>query len=470
MRLDFFLQAVIIKYKLKNNDDKTENGVHVAKKEKREKSKTINNNTNYYNHSNVNNGQIQSSVTHGEISENKEGKKLAKVIGIVIPLLVAFIAGAFLLISVVLAARLANKTADEALPTQEAVIIEATENIGTEDLDDVGKTQLGSEVDVYSDPAKIEDELNNGVDFIPDAWDTDWTRNTLALWIFDNISYDTLEEYSVKIVYAIQADVLNGSGKKVPVSEETLFSSLEYCYLTQQANSIEMEANAQSVEEYETLIELRTSAMELISDNPYIAFQLARNYIEYANYRFVYGLDSSEEDKNLTFECGVKAIEMFQYVLTYDVKSSEKGDTLYRIGQAYHILGNIENMDAEKREQLFLLAGVYYKLANEAGTETYVGYDEYYAGMIDHKLGVISGEDNYFYLVKAAEEYEVLCQDLIQNSGSIKWPLSNNARKFQADVYARLAAYVDTYESNESLLTKEEYESLAEEALGNIQY
>ncbi len=149
---------------------------------------------------------------------------------------------------------------------------------------------------------------------------------------------------------------------------------------------------------------------------------------------------------------------MFEYVLRYDYRTNESADTIYRIGQAYHLMSTITELDDELRNKYLLTAYSHYELSIKEDSISYDYYNIYYSAMTFHKLGIINEENNAYFLHHAYISYEKLTND-----PNTKDTLLINSTKYIVDSTDRLINHINQYGVQESLLSTEEYHTINKE-------
>lgn len=238
-----------------------------------------------------------------------------------------------------------------------------------------------------------------------------------------------------------------------PISE--LNGNQEVTQLLEKANVIDLlvkkdntiENNIKLKDKYHEAYELAPCSI--------ISLQLARPYEEII---LIYPRNSYGECDRI-IEFGAKGIEIFLQTLAFKEKSqSTDGDIIYRIAKIYHCLGDLPNLDIKYRTEMYQISSAYFELSIFLKDEDdeYNAHKPYYAAMVNHKLGVISNEDNSFYLRRALDFYQ---QSLLYNE--IKEQMASDANGYSAEICYRLIDYIETYGQKNELKSIETYEELA---------
>ena len=302
-----------------------------------------------------------------------------------------------------------------------------------------------------STPQQIEKELQQNQTYVPDLQQEE-LQSILVFQTNFRAEITDSSEYMEKAIGFLREQVQGMLGTVQNCPAEEMNGNRELSHLLQEANEINLELQkGRTVGNYEALMRIYEEAYELAKSSA-ISLQLARPYAEIVE---IYPRDT-QGNCDRAFQYGRTGIRYFLETLSYDeIYHEEIGDILYRIGQIYHYLGDVPYLDTELRLEMYLTAVAYLELADEYPLDSYKGYHHYYAGMVCHKLGIVSREWNVFFLERAASRYG----QAVEQKGFSTTILAD-AHKFRADVYDRLA---NLEGNSEKPHISEEYKALAQE-------
>lgn len=351
----------------------------------------------------------------------------------------------------------------EAISLDENVENEEQDEIDTNYLHESYMSQDTTNSVRYITPSQLEHELKSEMSYIPNVSDKIMNRIMLLSATF-NAEIPNIDEY-----YSKSAEIVNEKVQIAlhiedgyPVSE--LNGNLTVTQLLEQANEIDLLIKKNST--VENNIELMNNYQEAYKLAPCskISLQLARPYEEII---LIHPRRTYEECDKI-IEYGAKGIEYFLQTLAYKTySSSTDGDIVYRIAKIYHCLGDLPNLDVKYRTEMYQISSAYFELSISLKDEedSYNAHKPYYAAMVNHKLGVISNEDNYFYLKRALDHYQnTLFYD------SIKEQMKSDVYNYSAEICNRLINYINKYGQMDNLYTIEFYKELAMEYSDNINY
>lgn len=321
---------------------------------------------------------------------------------------------------------------------------------------EIEQTEQGVTISAsFLEPSDIEKELlNNEMNYIP--------------VINESIVYDVFElsnkirsditdvaEYSFLSYGIIEEKVDSYLHTDEGYSDEMLNTNKEVGNLLKQANEINERIRIhETVSDYLSLMSIYEKAFKLAPCSS-ISLQLARPYEGIILILPIF----STNDCNKIFEYGLKAIDHFSKTLSYKIiRGSSDSDILYRIAKIYHNLGDLPNLKLDLRKELYMISSAYYELSisNEENSDGYTYQKSYYCAMVNHKLGVISGADNYFYLDKALKYYE----KAINHSKIIDYT-KYKAYQYMSEICERLVSYINEYGKNEYLKECTTYKDLS---------
>lgn len=238
-----------------------------------------------------------------------------------------------------------------------------------------------------------------------------------------------------------------------PTSE--LNGNIEVTRLLEEANEIDQLVKKDNTVENNIKLMSKFHEAYALAPCSRISLQLARPYEEII---LIYPRNSYGEC-NQIIEYGAAGIELFLQTLAYkEMSQSTDGDIIYRIAKIYHCLGDLPNLDIKYRTEMYQISSAYFELSISLKDENdkYNAYKPYYAAMVNHKLGVISKEDNDFYLRRALDFYQ---QSLLYND--TKEQMSYDANSYSSEICYRLIDYINTYGQKDELKSIESYEELA---------
>ncbi|WP_312700167.1 hypothetical protein [Sedimentibacter sp.] len=306
----------------------------------------------------------------------------------------------------------------------------------------------------YITPTQLEDQvMHEKSTYIPSV-DDKIISKILFLSTTFNAYISNVSEYHSKSVEVVKEKLERALHIEdgYPISE--LNGNQEVVQLLTEANEIDLLIKKDNtVENNIKLMNKYHEAYELAPCSS-ISLQLARPYEEII---LIYPRDSYGEC-NRIIEYGAKGIEYFLQTLAYKEASlSTDGDIMYRIAKIYHYLGDLPNLDIKYRTEFYKISSAYFELSILLKDEEdyYKEYKPYYAAMVNHKLGVLSNEDNDFYLLRALDFYQ---QSLLYND--IKEQMYSDANLFSSEICNRLIKYINTYGQKDGMKSIEEYEEL----------
>lgn len=316
----------------------------------------------------------------------------------------------------------------------------------------------------YITPNQLETEfINEDNLYIPDVSDK-IINKILFLSPTFHADIPHINEYYSKAVEIVKEkiEIILHIEDGYPASE--LNGNIEVTRLLEEANEIDLLVKKDNnVENNIKLIDKYHEAYELAPCSR-ISLQLARPYEEII---LIYPRNSYGEC-NRIIEYGAEGIELFLQTLAYkEMSQSTDGDIIYRIAKIYHCLGDLPNLDIKYRTEMYQISSTYFELSIKLKDEDdqYNAYKPYYAAMVNHKLGVISNEDNDFYLQRALDFYQ---QSLLYHD--IKEQMSYDANSYSAEICYRLIDYINTYGQKDELKSIESYEQLAVDYAGKCKY
>lgn len=301
----------------------------------------------------------------------------------------------------------------------------------------------------FNTPGQIEAENNSGASFSPVLSEEE---EGILFPHRSNFRSETdgPDEYTLKLESFLRENIQTFLHTVPNCPDDELNGSAILGQYFSTANTIDQEIKkGRSVALYEDLIGTYEQANSLGLKSSVISLQLARPYAEIIE---IYPRNTSADCEKI-FHYGIKGIHHYIETLSYEsIQGAKDGDLLYRIGQIYHYMADVPNLDHAMRTELYQISSAYLSLAGEYETERYSGYTVYYEGMVKHKLGVISGKDSAFYLLDAAE-----CYSQAEREQPLGRVLLGDAYKFESDVYTRLSNYVRKYGQGENLHSSKEY-------------
>lgn len=315
----------------------------------------------------------------------------------------------------------------------------------------------------FSTPTQIENELQNQEVYVPTI-DEEILESICFLKGIFRADIPDIKEYTSKLVDVVKEKVESYIHTEEGYPVESLNSNKEIGKLVQQALEIDKLLKKEyTVENHKKLIDIYSQAFTIASCSS-ISLQLSRPYEEI----ILIHPRNNYEDCNQIFVYGAKGIEYFIQTLSYQtINHSTDSDILYRIAKIYHYLGDLPNLKLEIRSELYQIACAYYELSilYQSDNDLYNIHKPYYCAMVYHKLGVISDQNNYFYLDRALKFYDQsLSYKSISNS------MYSDSNKFAAEVCNRLINYTTKYGQNEYINSKEFYEELANEYRSKVRY
>jgi hypothetical protein len=305
----------------------------------------------------------------------------------------------------------------------------------------------------FRSPSEIEKELENQIPYYPRL--SNYENETL-LFLRQTIITDICDasDYYVKSIGILEERINEISKSEKGYDISKLNSNKEVTKLLEEANKLEVIIKkGGTLYEYSKQIEFYSKAFELAPCG-LISLQLARPYEEI----ILKYPRSNENDFNNIFSYGIYGIKYFIQTMSYDEVATSMGDLLYRIAKIYHFLGDIPNLDIELRKELYITSCSYFELSFkfEGEDNRYKNYNDYYCAMVNHKLGVISGQDNYFYLINALKYY-----DKVKDIDGISNQTKKDASLYASEVCERLCIYIEKYGQVELLSSKEYYIDLS---------
>lgn len=299
----------------------------------------------------------------------------------------------------------------------------------------------------FSTPQQIENELNQASESQVNV--TPLQDILILSKSFRSEISDSDEYYNKALAYL--REYLNGFAHTRPnCPDDELNGNITLITFLQEANEINLELQQKrSVALYKSLMTKYESAYELAKSST-ISLQLARPYAEIIE---IHPRETPQQCEDI-LRYGVLGVQYFLETLSYvEIRSESDGDLLYRIGQIYHYLGDVPGLPLDTRRELYLTASIYLDLATEMDADDYKGYSVYYAGTVNHKLGVISGEDNASYLLRASNRYQLA----LYTKNCFSNTIVGDIHKYYGDVYDRLASYVNRYGRGDRLASSSEY-------------
>jgi hypothetical protein len=133
-------------------------------------------------------------------------------------------------------------------------------------------------------------------------------------------------------------------------------------------------------------------------------------------------------------------------------------DISYLIGQTYHSIGDLHNLDSDFRIKSYYMSMAYLRFSLENTKRPFYLY--YYNGMVEHKLGIsLSSSDRYLFLQDANDFY---CNSL-NFSPSLKSKIY--LYSYIADVNNDFMLYIANNGDQHGMQTYEEYKQARDLAL-----
>ncbi|HOV26025.1 MAG TPA: hypothetical protein PK566_06665 [Pseudobacteroides sp.] len=309
-------------------------------------------------------------------------------------------------------------------------------------------------------PNQLEKEfLYEDKSYIPNVSE----ETNKILFILSSLLHEIIpdvNEYYLKAVdiVKVKIDCLLHTKEGYPTSD--LNANTELTKILEKANELDaLIKDEKTVENYIKLMELYGKAYKLAPCSK-ISLQLARPYEEII---LIYPRNLYEEC-NRIIEYGAAGIDYFLQTLTYKEKSqSTEGDIIYRIAKIYHYLGDLPYLDIKYRTEMYQISSAYFELSIKLKNDNdeYKAYKPYYAAMVNHKLGVISNENNYFFLQRALDLYQ---QSLLYND--VKMDMYNYANTYSYEICYKLIDYINKYGQKDNLKSIESYKELAAKYAG----
>lgn len=316
----------------------------------------------------------------------------------------------------------------------------------------------------YITPHQLENEfMREDNSYIPNV--SDKTINKI-LFLSSTFHADILHinEYYSKSVEIVKEkiEIILHIEDGYPASE--LNGNIDVTRLLEKANEIDLLVKKDNTVENNIKLMDKFHEAYALAACSRISLQLARPYEEII---LIYPRNSYGEC-NQIIEYGAAGIELFLQTLVYkEMSQSTDGDIIYRIAKIYHCLGDLPNLDIKYRTEMYQISSAYFELSIQLKDENdqYNAHKPYYAAMVNHKLGVISNEDNDFYLRRALDFYQ---QSLLYND--IKEQMSYDANSYSAEICYRLIDYINTYGQKDDLKSIKLYEEFAVEYAGRCKY
>ena len=326
-----------------------------------------------------------------------------------------------------------NKTSDVGIYLKNSpkggISVSASNHQGIEDIenDKSGKYY----------PSEVKDKLNH---------------TTSLNYRFSRTEYQSVRDYTEAVNDYVKNTNRNRH-QETDLPNEVLNNNVELSVLINKAKEIDKkidktENHKRLVEYYLELIEIYQKAYE-IAPTGSISLQLIRPYEEIVS---IYGR-STEEEKNEIFIFGEKGLDEFIETLNYNVQNiASDGDLYYRAAQLYYTLGDLPELQMNLRNDLYHLSVAYFTLAHSKNLQTYETFCDYYRGMVFHKLGVISKEDNYQYLLYAIDSYEMSLK-----VDGMSYKMRRDLYTYISDCYKRLESYIRDYGKRDELKDMDYY-------------
>lgn len=289
----------------------------------------------------------------------------------------------------------------------------------------------------FRSPNEIEKELENEVPYFPKLSNDE---NQTLFFLDQTIIADICDvsDYYTKSISILEERINDISESDIGYDISKLNGNEEVTKLLEEANDLEIIIKKSGTTyEYLRQIELYSKAF-VLAPCSLISLQLARPYEEI----ILKYPRTSESDFNDIFNYGTYGIKYFIQTISYNEVATYIGDLLYRIAKIYHFLGDIPNLDIELRKELYITSCSYFELSFKYEDENnkYKNFNDYYCAMVNHKLGVISGKDNYFYLINALKYY-----DKVKNIDGISNQIKKDASLYASEVCERLCIYIEKY-------------------------
>lgn len=304
----------------------------------------------------------------------------------------------------------------------------------------------------FRKPLEIEEELENTSSYYPNV-NEGLLKSILFLDEAFIINITDVNEYYLKCIGVVENKILNFVNSEQGYDVSQLNYNKEVSDLLQEAEKTDVILKKEkTIENYNNLKSLFLKAFELAPCG-IISLQLARPYEEVI---LIYPRETYN-DFNKIFENGIFGIKYFIQAISFDYNFSF-GDVLYRIAKIYHFLGDIPNLDIVLRAELYQTSCAYFELSikYEEYEDEYKNYNEYYCAMVNHKLGIISNKDNYFYLNKALEHYNNASNEVLNKQ------TKNDINFYSVEVCYRICDYITVYGENDKLNSIQYYNDLCE--------
>lgn len=305
-------------------------------------------------------------------------------------------------------------------------------------------------------PTQLESEFTSKESYTPRVSEKIIDK-ILFLHSTFNAEINSVNEYYSKSVEIVKEKVQIALHIEDGYPLNDLNGNKEVVQLLEQANEIDLLRKKDNTIENNVKLMHKYYEAYLLAPCSTISLQLARPYEEII---LIYPRNSYEQC-NQIFEYGAKGIEYFIQTLAYKItNSSTDGDIIYRIAKIYHCLGDLPNLDIKYRIEMYQISSAYYELSISLKDENdeYNSFKPYYAAMVNHKLGVISNEDNDFYLKRALDYYQ---KSLFYDD--ISEQMSSDANSFSAEICNRLINHINKYGQKDGLKSIKFYEELAME-------
>lgn len=254
---------------------------------------------------------------------------------------------------------------------------------------------------------------------------------------FQNINGETKSIIKIKL----QDEMIKKIGIGNQPTDEEVNGNREFSKNTKIANELSKQLDEKCMDEklLQQIIKLREDAYSIYQTTS-LRKLLANNYTKLGKYYYQKSQDDKAIDclqKSIQYECAY--LEMMQ------ADDSEYYVHLYNIGMIYHLMGDFDMLQFEKRMQAYLFSSCFLDISAErlgADKKKYMFYSNYYAGMVNYKI-LLNIE------ITANEMNDIIISDAIKDfENSLLIEDYRKQRKLQYDYIVKLCRIMKRYNNS----------------------
>lgn len=325
------------------------------------------------------------------------------------------------------------------------------------DIGNPNETETETETDTtHITPQQLKEEIQEtGKTFNPNISNDKFNQRFLTKQNNIQTINNNFAEKQLALNECVIDHIKSLFGKEKSCDYNALNRDVEYTDCIEEANRISNIAENENDDSYYEIINLREKAYNKGKTRE-LAILLARDYNEWAD-EYV-----RKDIKQEAFNCYIKSLDYYEEsIKLMKPHTNYKIDEYtisYKIGQVFHSIGDLKNMNINIRLDSYLMSSSYLNYQSQKKSF----YSSYYNGMVEHKLGILLSNDRYRFLINACNNYWMGLQCAPRKSSKI------NLYRFIADVNNELMIFIESNGQKASLSTSEEYKQKKDTALETV--